>query len=88
MKKILVIIAIGFLTLSCDKSKPEKSYSEITVEKFNRMKSPVILLTKTDSWAGYGVTMTDGDDEVHYFGNMSSFANGIGQNYKVGDTLK
>jgi len=77
-----------FVLFSCEGGEPTISYSERTVKQFNKLKPPVVLFSKSESMVGYGVQLMDGDGVLHYFGNMSSLANGIGDNYKIGDTLK
>jgi hypothetical protein len=83
-----IYIVLGFVFISCGNGESTINYSEKTVNEFNEMKKPVILLSKDDSWVGFGVQLIDGDGKVHYMGNMSSFANGLGSSYNVGDTIK
>lgn len=81
-------MVLFFVLFSCDTGEPTISYTEKTVSQFNKLKSPVTLFAKEDSMVGYDVQLMDGDNVLHYFGNMSGLANSIGSNYKIGDTLK
>lgn len=83
-----IYIVLGFVFISCEAGEPTINYSERTVNEFNEMKKPVRLLSKEDSMVGFGVNLIDGNDKVYYMGNMSSFANGIGSSYNIGDTIK
>ena len=65
------------------------SYTDKTVDKFNELKTPVVLLAKTnDAIGGYSVILIDANGEACYFGNNSTLANAIGDHYKVGDIVK
>jgi hypothetical protein len=87
MKKLL-LFTILIILFSCG---PSRSYTARTVKQFNEMKPPVILLCKTKNdyvINKYGVSLIDGDGKVYTFGNMSLLANGIGNDYCVGDTIR
>ena len=96
MKKILIILIVGLLYGCSVKdnngrnivSVEPANYSEQTSNMLNDMEAPVILLVKADNIGGYSVTLQDATGEAFYMGNMSTVANGIGQNYNVGDTIK
>ncbi len=64
------------------------SYTDYTVAQVNKMKSPVILIGKEKSLGCYGVSLKDSTGFLVYLGNMSSFANSIGESRKIGDTIK
>lgn len=86
MKKLLLFTAL-ILLFSCTINQTD--YTGKTVKQFNEMKPPIILLCKTESMKDkYGVSLIDGDGKVYTFGNVSLLANGIGNDYCVGDTIK
>lgn len=64
------------------------NYSEKTLIEFNQMKKPVILYDKQKNTFWYSVTLKDGNNDLHKFGNMSSVANWMGDNFQVGDTIR
>ena len=88
LTRYTLYMVLCFVLFSCEGGEPTISYSERTVTQFNKLKPPVLLFSKSESMVGYGVQLMDGDGVLHYFGDMSSLANGIGDNYKIGDTLK
>jgi hypothetical protein len=87
-KQINLLIILCCLFTSCEEGNREQSYTEITTAEFNTLCSPVILISKSENFGLYGVTLLDCKGMAIYFGNLSSFANGIGQHYIVGDTIK
>jgi hypothetical protein len=83
--KIRNCIFIGIIFIS---SCSSIDWTKDTVDKFNEMKPPVVLFGKTKSLNLYGVSVMDGNNKIHHFGNKSNFANSIGESYQIGDTLK
>ena len=84
MKKLILtlyIVLAVVLLQSC-------GYSEKTLIELNTMSKPVILHDKHKAIFWYGVTLKDGDNKYHRFGNISSVANWLGENYERGDTIK
>lgn len=65
----------------------KSSYTEETVSKYEDMKRPVVLHYKEKATFVYSVVLLDGSGEIHKFGNVSSFANWIGDTYQIGDTI-
>lgn len=63
------------------------NYSEETLFEYNAMTKPITLHEKDKLTFWYGVTLKDGNGELHKFGNLSSVANHIGKHYAIGDTL-
>jgi len=89
MKKIVITVAIAISTLtSCVGTNPGITYTDQTVIIFNNMEPPVILLSKTTTFGLYGVQLMDGNGNIVALGDMSSLANGLGESYNVGDTIK
>jgi len=84
---ICLYLGLGVVFTSCDNVK-NVDYTQKTTEQFNELKPPVVLFSKTKSMGLYGVSVVDGNGKLHTFGNMSSLANGIGEIYAIGDTLK
>ena len=85
-EKIVGIILTIFFC-SCNE-EPSKSYSEVTQDQVNALKSPVTLIGKSKSFAGYSVTLKDSTGYILFLGDMSSLANDIGSGRAVGDTIK
>lgn len=65
-----------------------KDYTQRTVDSFNALKSPVILIGARISCGSYSIVVKDSTDKVEYYGNMSVFADIIGTSRCIGDTLK
>lgn len=95
MKKILLILAVGFL-FGCEVKDDDgeviasaqfSNYSEETAEELEKLIPPVTLLSKASNFGGYSVSVQDATGNIYYMGNMSTVANGIGENYEVGDTI-
>lgn len=88
MKKILILICFLVFGLTSCEDHP-KSYTAKTLKQYNKMSAPVILISKAEDNVGsYMVTLLDGEGDVYHFTSMSTFANSLGQSYKVGDTIK
>lgn len=87
MKKLVLGITI-LLLYSCGDNSQTKSYSQQTVDSFNQLKSPVILIGKYESMNHFSIAVKDSLGKVEYYGNTSIFANTIGESRKIGDTLK
>lgn len=68
--------------------EPKKSYDEQVIEKVNTMKQPVTLVGKYKSLGFTGITVKGADGEVYTIGNLSSFANSIGESRVIGDTIR
>lgn len=83
MKYILILILFF-----CSCGEPQKSYSEISQDQINALKSPVILIGKDKSFGCWGITVKDSTGYILHIGNMSSLANDIGATRAVGDTIK
>ena len=64
------------------------SYTDTTINTYNDMIPPVIVLSKNLSFGMYSVDLKDGTGKVYHFGNISTFANALGDSYAVGDTIK
>ena len=90
--KSTLFITVGISCFSCEESRWEKlgyaDYTEYTVAEFNKLKSPVILITKSKDFGLYSITVKDANDSIKYFGNLSNMASSFGETYNVGDTLK
>ena len=76
------MVLVALLLFSCN------NYNETVVADFNQLKCPIVLLGKNESVGSYNISVIDGTGHVSSYGNASYFANGIGVNYNVGDTLK
>lgn len=88
MKGILILIGFLIISLTSCEDHP-RSYTNETLDMYNEMVAPVILISKAeDNTGSYMVTLLDGDGNVHHFTSMSGFANSLGSSYKVGDTIK
>lgn len=87
MIKMLITATLLCTILGCENVRLE-SHTTQTVRIFNELIPPVVLFSKEESMWSYGVSLLDGDGVLHHFGNASTLANGIGDNYNVGDTLK
>lgn len=83
---LILILCVFIISFFINPSS--KSYSETSVEEFNALKAPVVLIAKNKSMGAYNITVKDADNKVLYIGNMSGFANSIGASRMVGDTLK
>lgn len=62
-------------------------YTEKTKSVFTAMDKPVKLIYKGKITFFYSVMLQDANGGVVRFGNMSKFANNIGDMYGVGDTV-
>ncbi len=62
-------------------------YTEQTKSVFTAMEKPVKLIYKEKITFFYSVMLQDANGNVVRFGNMSKFANNIGDMYGVGDTI-
>ena len=81
IRNTLYIVLAVVLLQSC-------GYTEQTLIEFNTMKTPVILHDKHKITFFYSVTLRDGDNRLHEFGNLSSIARWMGDNYEKGDTIR
>lgn len=86
-KNLFILLMLITLT-SCVGTPDTKGYTETTVEIFNELTPPVVLFSKAKSMGRYSVTLQDGNGKIHYFGNVSTLANTIGESYEVKDTIK
>jgi len=90
-KKLILILCIGICLISC-KSKWEKigyeDYTDFTEKDFSKLKSPVILIGKSESMGQYNIVVKDSCGTIRAYGNQSFMANGIGESRAIGDTLK
>lgn len=84
---ICLYLVICVVLTGCDNMKTV-DYTQKTTEQFNGLNPPVVLFSKTKSMGLYNVSVIDGDGTLHTLGNMSRLANGIGEIYAIGDTLK
>ena len=57
MKRAIAIISSCMLFVSC---KEHRNYSQETIDEFNSMTKPVVLLSKSKSFDLYGVQLIDG----------------------------
>lgn len=91
----LFVLFIMCFLFSCIK-RPEWvelgyiSYTDYTVAQFNKLKSPVVLIGKTEKthYKNYSVILKDANDTTIYLDESSDFARALGESHKVGDTLK
>ena len=91
MKKlsyVLFVMMFAIFLTSCNHPSNKKNYTQRTTDQYNEMIAPVILLSKSKSMGCYGITLVDGKGVAYTFGNVSTFANGLGEHYEIGDTLK
>ena len=86
--KILITFIITLFLFSSCVPINNDTYTETTVEKFNNLPAPIILFAKSKSLSKYRVTLIDSTGTITNFGNMSYFANSIGESYAIGDTIK
>lgn len=87
LRKLMFLLFVILFT-GCEYPSDNESYTDKTVNIYNDLEPPVILFSKNKSFGVYGVSLIDGKGNVYTLGNMSTFANQIGNSYNVGDTLK
>lgn len=77
------------LTISISCKEHSKGYTNRTLDEYNNMSCPIILVSKAEDESGkYMVTLLDGEGVTHHFNSLSGLANGLGESYNVGDTIK
>lgn len=81
---IMSALVITFTTILVAMSN---RYTEQTKSVFTAMEKPVRLIYKEKITFFYSVMLQDANGGVVRFGNMSKFANNIGDMYGVGDTV-
>ncbi len=84
MKKITIMLILILFMASCDLF----NYNEQVHKSINNLESPVILIGKRPSSHSYGITVRDANGVIMSYGNMSIFANHIGESMNIGDTIR
>ena len=84
---IIPICVIGMVIITCIMCM-HANYTKKTILTFYNMQTPVTLYDETKNTFWYSVVLKDGKGDLHRFGNMSSFANDLGNIYNIGDTLR
>lgn len=87
MKKINNAVKYGLYILLATVFCSCNSYSLETMREYDSMYKPVILKHKEKTSFWYSVILEDGNGEVYKWGNVSTYANHIGETYNVGDTI-
>jgi hypothetical protein len=81
--KYVFYLMLVFGLLSCEQAEPP-------INRLNRLSRPVVLIGKSESnfcsdcW---GITVIGSNGNVESFGNALGFANNIGAQWSVGDTI-
>jgi len=90
MKKLFILLAMIGLLASCNQNEGgiTKTYTDISVDQINSLKSPVILIAKEKSFGIYSITVKDSSSKILVIGNMSALATTIGESRNVGDTIR
>jgi hypothetical protein len=78
-QKICTIVLFILLN-SCD-------YTEKTKQTLRSMPEPITLIYKEKMTLWYSVILKDGQGKTYRFGNVSSLARTIGENYSINDTI-
>ena len=93
MWSIVIVILSSCSNSSTSFRTPEGNtyinYNDYVQDRINTMKSPIILIgvKHSETW-GYSIVVKDSSGIIETIGNVSTFANAIGQSRKVGDTIK
>jgi hypothetical protein len=82
MKNVFYLVLATVFLFGCG------GYTERTKFELEQMKTPVILINKTKHTLWCSVTLQDGNGKVYEFGNVSTIANSIGDNYSINDTIR
>jgi hypothetical protein len=86
MKRILILLVTISFLISCDTT--ETDYSKTSEKEINNLKSPVILIGKTEDLGQYSIAVRDSTNKILTIGNLSIVARIIGQSRKIGDTIR
>ena len=95
MKNKILFLSLLFLT-SCREisehdynvNKQFSTYTQSTVDSFNILTPPIILLSKEKTTFGYNVSVMDSKGKVQVYGDLSSFGCSLGETYNKRDTLR
>lgn len=87
MTGVLLLCMVVLMIKVIGESEKPKNYESYTDKEFNALTPPVILIGKEKSFDLYSISVKDRNNKVLYIGNMSGFANSIGEQREVGDTL-
>ena len=87
MNIIKSIICYTLITLLCAVLLTSCDYTEETKLTFEGMPEPIVLIHKEKDTFWYDVTLKDGNGKTYFFGNLSTLARTIGENYSINDTI-
>ena len=89
--KLALLIGAVMCCFSCQDRWQKlgyEDYTDYTQQDFSKLKSPVILIGKSESMGNYNITVKDSIGTIRAYGNRSFMANSIGESRTIGDTLK
>jgi hypothetical protein len=89
--KFTLFIGVVICCFSCQdrwEKMGYEDYTDYTQKDLSKLKSPVILVGKSESMGNYNITVKDSCGTIRAYGNQSFMANSIGECRSIGDTLK
>lgn len=79
------IVLTLFVLCGCD---PQENMNDKADRELSEMESPVILIGKEKTMAGFNVSLIDANGQVKSFGDLQTLGGTLGESRNIGDTIK